>query len=267
MVNYGMNPRMGFEPRKAGKHPGATEFVEKMKKIHEEAQSALKKAQDDMKLYADRKRSDAPEYKVGDKVWLSTKYIQLKRPTKKLAEKQISPYEITEIISTNAVKLKLPRGLTIHPVVTLSKVRPYKAPAFKGQKATEPGPIEVDGQEEYEVETILSSRRHRGKLEYYVKWKGYTAEHNSWELEADVGNAQAILKKFYKEHPGAVRRIRLLKTLLRNVTCSHVIRSRVQSRDTLSYLISYLLRLDSRLDCADIYPTHCQMDDTSGCYL
>src|SRR5258708_16492771 len=67
MINYGMNPRMGFEPRKAGKHPAATEFVEKMKKIHQEAQSALKKAQDHMKLYLDTKRTDAPEYKPAHK--------------------------------------------------------------------------------------------------------------------------------------------------------------------------------------------------------
>ena len=58
-VNYGRHPRMGFEPRREGKHPAAQEFVEQMKEVHEEAQAALKKAQDDMKVYADRRRSES----------------------------------------------------------------------------------------------------------------------------------------------------------------------------------------------------------------
>ena len=132
----------------------------------------------------------------------------LKEPSKKLANKQIGPYEKIEIISPNAVKLKLPRGLTIHPVVNVSSICPYRAPTIKGQKADEPGPIEVQGQEEYEVESILDSRRYRRKLQFLVKWKGYTSEHNSWEPEDNLKNAQSQIKKFYKENSGAVRRIR-----------------------------------------------------------
>ena len=68
---------MGFEPRREGKHPAAQEFVEQMKEVHEEVQAALKKAQDDMKVYADHRRSEAPEYKVGDKVMLSTQNLNI----------------------------------------------------------------------------------------------------------------------------------------------------------------------------------------------
>ena len=76
-VNYGRHPRVGSEPRREGKHPAAQEFVEQMKEVHEEAQAALKKAQDDMKVYADCRRSEAPEYKVGDKVMLSTQNLNI----------------------------------------------------------------------------------------------------------------------------------------------------------------------------------------------
>ena len=54
-VNYGQNPRMGFERRKKGKYEAAGKFVEKMKKIQEEAKAALGKAQEEMKKFADRK--------------------------------------------------------------------------------------------------------------------------------------------------------------------------------------------------------------------
>ena len=48
-----------------------------MKEIHEEASAALSKACDDMTCYADQHRGSAPEYKVSDKVWLSTKDIKI----------------------------------------------------------------------------------------------------------------------------------------------------------------------------------------------
>jgi len=74
--NYGQDPRMGFEGRKKGKYAGAEKFIEKMKKIQEEAKAALGKAQADMKKYTDKKRSDVEEYKVGDLVMLSTKDLK-----------------------------------------------------------------------------------------------------------------------------------------------------------------------------------------------
>ena len=74
-VNYGRHPRMGFEPRREGKHPAAQEFMEQMKEVHKEAQAALKKAQDDMKVYVDRHHSEAPEYKVGDKVKIGRAHV------------------------------------------------------------------------------------------------------------------------------------------------------------------------------------------------
>jgi len=76
-ANYGMNPRMGTEPRRAGKSEPAKEFAERMQTVHEEAQAALSKSRDDMTRYADFHRGEAPEYKVGDKVWLSTKNLNV----------------------------------------------------------------------------------------------------------------------------------------------------------------------------------------------
>jgi len=43
MANYGKELRMGGNIRRRGKVESATEFVEKMKKVHEEAGAALKK--------------------------------------------------------------------------------------------------------------------------------------------------------------------------------------------------------------------------------
>jgi len=123
-----MNPRMGIEPQRAGKSEPAKEFTERMKLIYEEAQAALFKARDDMTRYADFHRGQAPEYKVGDKVWLSTKNLNVDRPLRKLTEHQLGPYEIIKIISSNAVKLKPPASFKIHNVINVSHIRPYRPP-------------------------------------------------------------------------------------------------------------------------------------------
>ena len=56
MANYGRELRMGGNIRKKGKVEKATEFVKRMKKVHEEAGVALKKAQEDMKRQANKGR-------------------------------------------------------------------------------------------------------------------------------------------------------------------------------------------------------------------
>jgi len=53
MANYGRELRMGGDIRKKGKVESVTEFVERMKKVHEEARAALKKTQKEMKRYTD----------------------------------------------------------------------------------------------------------------------------------------------------------------------------------------------------------------------
>ena len=70
---------MGFEGRRRGKYKAAGKFAERMKKIQEEAKAALGKVQEKMKKYADRKRAEVDEYKVGDTArklfgWLDKRY-------------------------------------------------------------------------------------------------------------------------------------------------------------------------------------------------
>ena len=66
----------------------------------------MRKTQEEMKRYADRKRKEMEEWKKGDRVMLSIKDLVFKeRPVRKLVEQYIGPYEIEEVVSTNAVKL------------------------------------------------------------------------------------------------------------------------------------------------------------------
>jgi len=54
-ANYGQDLRMGFEGRRKRKYKAAGKFIEKIKKIQEEAKAALEKAQEEMKKFGDRR--------------------------------------------------------------------------------------------------------------------------------------------------------------------------------------------------------------------
>ena len=170
-VNYGREPRMDFDIRKKGKNEKVEEFVKEMKERHEEARAALVKSQEEMKRQADRSRKEAEEYRVGDKVLISTKdfLIELmKRATKKLMEKFIGLYMVKKIVSENAVELELPLLLRIRPVVNVRRIVKYRE-QVEGQKKILPPPIEVAGEKEYEVEEILDKQERREKTKYLVK--------------------------------------------------------------------------------------------------
>jgi len=107
----------------------AGKFVEKIRKIREEAKAALGKAQEEIKKFADKKRGKGEEYRVGDLVLLSTRDLkwQMKgRRSEKLTECFVGPYKIKGIVSSNIIELELPRTIIIHPVVNVSRVRLYK---------------------------------------------------------------------------------------------------------------------------------------------
>ena len=156
-VNYRRELRMSFDIRKKEKNEKAEKFVREMKERHEEARVALVKSQEEMKRQVDRNRKEAEEYRVGDKILISTKDFSkelMKRVTKKLMKKFIGPYVVKKIVSENAVELELLALLRIHPVVNVRRIVKYKE-QVEGQKKIPLLPVEVAGEKKYEIEEIL----------------------------------------------------------------------------------------------------------------
>ena len=75
-ANNEWDPYMEFKMRKKRKFKKIEEFMTRMKKVHEKAKAALRKSQEEMKKYTDRKRNEPEEYKVEDWVLLSTKDLK-----------------------------------------------------------------------------------------------------------------------------------------------------------------------------------------------
>ena len=196
---------MGFEGRKKKKYAGAEKFIEKIKEIQEEAKAVLGKAQEEMRKYANKKRSDISdieEYKVEDLVMLNTKdlkYQMVGRRTEKLIERFAEPYKIKKVVSSNMVELELPTTIKIHPVVNVSRIRRYMG-QVEGQRKEQLAPVIIKGEEEWEVERILNKQQVREKDKYLVCWKGFTAESDTWKGRENLKNAKETIKEFEKEY-------------------------------------------------------------------
>ena len=193
---------MGFEGRKKRKYEEAEKFIEKIKQIQEETKVVLSKAQEEIKKYADRKKAEVNNYKVGDLVMLSTKdlkYQMVRRRTEKLTKRFIRPYKIKKIISLNAVELELFSTIKVYPVVNISRIQQY-IEQVEGQRKEQPAPVIIKEKEKQEIERILSKQRVREKDKYLVQQKGFTAESNTWEERENLKNAKEVIKEFEKEY-------------------------------------------------------------------
>jgi len=113
------------------------------------------------------------------------------RPTKKLTERYIGPYVIKEVVSSNAVKLRLPSSMRIYLVVNVSRIVQYKE-QVKGQKKKKEKPVEVEGVEEWEVEKILNKKKMRGVEKYLIWWRGFTAEGDTWERRENAEECRRV---------------------------------------------------------------------------
>jgi hypothetical protein len=128
----------------------------------------LKTTEASMKKYANLKRKDALEYKVGDLVMLDARNIQTRRPKDKLDHKKHGPFAIEKVVSPTAMRLSLHQKWKIHNTFHISPLEPYN-------NGTRPPPDllriinesdEIEGNQQWEIEKILSSRNIKGKVLY-----------------------------------------------------------------------------------------------------
>ena len=182
------------------KAPSAAEFTDRFSRAY----NNLVKAHSCILTQTNRSCSDAPSYTVGGHVWLSTDNLRLPRASRKLSERWLGPYSITKLVGTNAVELCLPHSMHIHPVINISRVKPYRD-RLPGQPVSAPGPsiVTEDRDEEYEVEYIVDSQYKGKRLEYLVHWKGWSDTDHTWELVSNLGNAAAVIWDFHTSHPSA----------------------------------------------------------------
>ena len=134
--------------------------MDQMKDTLEEAKSALTKAKDEIARYYNRRRTPAPEFAPGDKVYLDSEDIQTTCPSKKLSHRRLGPYPVERHIGKCAYCLTLLLSMRrLHLVFNVVKLTPAPDnPIVRRHQPLLPPPELVDGEEEYIVEEVLNSR-------------------------------------------------------------------------------------------------------------
>jgi hypothetical protein len=115
---------------------------------------------------------------------------------KKIALKREGPFEINEVLGPVTYQLKLPESWKIHNVFHAALLRPYIENEVYGNNYSRPLPELLEGEEVYEVETILKHRRRGRGYQYYVKWKGYPITEAAWENKSAVSNDGDMIQQY-----------------------------------------------------------------------
>ena len=75
----------------------------------------------------------------------------------------------------------------------VSQLKPHIASDNSGAP---PQPVEVEGEAQYEVESLLKHRTQHGGTRYLVRWKGYEPDHDEWLHDEELGHVRAIPEQY-----------------------------------------------------------------------
>ncbi|KAL0195094.1 hypothetical protein M9458_008666, partial [Cirrhinus mrigala] len=169
-------------------------------RAHVHLQRAVRRA----RTQADRRRRPGPSYEPGQWVWLSTRDLRLRLPSKKLSPRYVGPFRISRQITPVSFRLELPPEYRISPTFHMSLLKPAGRPEgvenLEGTAPQGPTPLIIDGEEVYRVNTILDSRRRRGRLQYLVDWEDFGPEERSWVPAEDILDP-SLTTDFHASHP------------------------------------------------------------------
>ncbi|MEE6526451.1 hypothetical protein FKM82_027115 [Ascaphus truei] len=198
LSNFGFHPSTLPQSGPSTGVPAAEERIRDLQASWSRIQDNLKWATAMKKKQADRHRQRPPDFAPGQKVWLSTKNIRLKVTSPKLAPRFIGPFPILKRINPVTYRLKLPATMKIPSAFHCSLLKPF-VPNPQIQHIT-PSPRLVNGQEEFEVQSILDSRISRGGLQYLVHWRGFGPEERAWIPQVQV-HAPRLVRAFHSKFP------------------------------------------------------------------
>ncbi|QRV72087.1 Retrotransposable element Tf2 protein [Ceratobasidium sp. AG-Ba] len=193
---YGLHPRWDLVDLEVNA-PNAADMADSMQEIWDEVIASME---------FHRSKEDTPkhEYKIGDKVWLVGQNITTRRPSKKLDNKKLGPFVISEKISSHVYRLELPKTMRTHNVFHINLLTPFTEDKdFHRRQARPPPIVTEEGEEEYEVDHVVAWEQRKNGLYYQIRWKGYDPIEDTMERAEKIAELPQIMEDLLKRHPKA----------------------------------------------------------------
>jgi len=198
-ANYSINPEYEMIGHMI---PGKQTKPEEMSHLPESLRNEMVAPQLRQKEYYDLHRKPDPNLQSEDIVWLLPGNIKTTRRSKKLDYKKIGPFKILAKIGRSAYKLGLQPSMALHNTFHISLLEPYQDNQFPSQIKEPPPPIQIEGEDEYQLNEIIDSRLHYNKLQYRPEWRDYLPEHDKvWYPAENFNNAEHKVQQFHRHYP------------------------------------------------------------------
>jgi hypothetical protein len=192
-------------PRELSDSPMADQWIIELENHRQAAKDSIARAQETQARAYNKGRRLPEEIAEGDLVLVNPHSLELlesKGTGRKLIQRRMGPFEVLERINSQVFRLKIPPEYLMHPVINREHLKKYhSSPKEFGQRESLPNPRKLDrSEEEYEVEAIVDYKRHRNRLLFRVRWKGYGPEEDSWLNSQNLRNAPALLRAYRSLH-------------------------------------------------------------------
>jgi hypothetical protein len=158
-ANKGYNPAFTVHSEYELASLKAQELVTDLRELHSKLRINIQESQERYQQSVDKNQIPPPEFKVGDKAFVKAKFFRTTRPSKKLSEKYLGPFDIINQVGPLSWTLRLPTTMhAVHPVFHVSMLEPSTPNSVPNRIQPPPPPVIIDEEPEYEISEILDSK-------------------------------------------------------------------------------------------------------------
>jgi hypothetical protein len=206
-LRFGRSPRIlpplaPTPPNPSEHHISAREIIDNLRTDVADARDNLFLAKISQSHFSNPKRADHPSYNIGDKVMLSTLHRRKDYKNKnqhraaKFMPRFDGPYQVIDAHhDASTVTLDMPNAPNLFPTFHTSNIKPWQPNddnKYPSRSLEQPGPINVNGAEEFLVDSIIDHKKVGRGFRYLVHFVGYGPENDRWLAGRELENNEAL---------------------------------------------------------------------------